>query len=163
MRIVVISDTHIPISATELPPGLQQYMKNCDMIIHAGDILEKSVIDHLSKIADTKAVWGNMDPSEVKDSLPEKIELNVAGKSIGITHGKGSESVIVNRVKKMFRKKMDIIIFGHSHVPMNQVIGETLFFNPGSATDKAFAPYRSFGIIDIIGGEIRAQIVRLDD
>lgn len=163
MRIIVISDTHIPVSATELPKGLQQYIRNCDMIIHAGDILEKSVIDDLGRIADTKAVWGNMDSQEVKDSLPEKLELNVAGKFIGITHGKGSEQGLVDRVKKMFRKKMDIIIFGHSHAPMNQMIGETLFFNPGSVTDKTFAPYRSFGIIDIIGGEIRAQIVRLED
>ncbi|MBU1888025.1 MAG: metallophosphoesterase family protein, partial [Candidatus Omnitrophica bacterium] len=58
-------------------------------------------------------------------------------------------------------QKPDIIIFGHSHVPMNEYIDGVLFFNPGSATDTVFAPYRSYGIIEIENGEVKAEIHKL--
>ena len=50
---------------------------------------------------------------------------------------------------KGLAEKPDIIVFGHSHLPMNEYIKGVLYFNPGSATDTVFAPYRSYGIIEI--------------
>lgn len=162
MKIAVIADTHIPGSAAKMPSKLYTHLKNCDLIIHAGDLVEMAVLEELRKIAETKAVYGNMDGFKVRKALPEKIVLKTCGKSIGITHGKGAPAGIVERAKKAFKdEKLDIIIFGHSHAPFNKVIDGTLFFNPGSPTDKVFAPYRSFGIIEIEGNTIKAEIVRL--
>jgi len=163
MKIGVVSDTHIPVSASKLPPKILSYFKDCDMIVHAGDVVEPEVLERLQKIAETKAVFGNMDSPKVKAALPEKIIFNVCGKSIGVTHGKGAPAKIIDTVKNMFSEKMDVIIFGHSHAPYNETIDGTLLFNPGSPTDTCFAPYRSFGIIEIDETGVRAEIIRIDE
>jgi putative phosphoesterase len=163
MKIGVISDTHIPVSATELPEKVREYFKGCDLIIHAGDIVEKSVLDKLGKIAETRAVCGNMDSAELRQILPERLVLDAAGKKIGVTHGSGPHFKVMESAKKSFKDKPDVIIFGHSHGPVNEMRDGTLFFNPGSATDKVFAKYRSFGIIEITGDDIRGEIIRIDD
>ena len=161
MKIGVISDTHIPVSAKKLPKKVYDYFKDCDLIIHAGDLVEKSVIEELEKLAETKAVHGNMDSVDLKKSLPGKIVLDVAGKKIGVTHGSGPPFRVLQRASKAFKEKVDIIIFGHSHSPINEERDGTLFFNPGSATDKVFSKYCSFGIIEIEEGNIRAEIIKL--
>ena len=163
MKIGVISDTHIPVSAQKLPQKVYDYFKDCDLIIHAGDAVEVSVIEELGKLAETKAVRGNMDSLELKQRLPEKLVLNVGGKTIGVVHGKGPAFKVQDVVSGLFGGRMDIIIFGHSHVPFNEKKDGTLFFNPGSATDKVFSRYRSFGVIEIKGDDIRAEIIKIDD
>ncbi|MFH1877885.1 MAG: metallophosphoesterase family protein [Candidatus Omnitrophota bacterium] len=162
MKIGVLSDTHIPVSAVKLPKAVYDSFKGCDLIIHAGDIVEMSVINELQKIAETKAVFGNMDSFDVKDTLPEKLFFKAEGKNIGVVHGTGAPENIIKTVKGFFSKKPDIIIFGHSHEAINVVIDGILFFNPGSPTDQFFSKYRSFGIIEIIKGNIVSKIVRID-
>ena len=66
MKIGVISDTHIPIAAPRLPQKVYDHFKDCDLIIHAGDAVEMSVIEDLGKLAEVKAVCGNMDSPEMK-------------------------------------------------------------------------------------------------
>ena len=63
-------------------------------------------------------------------------------------------------VRKEF-KQVDVIIFGHSHIPCNERIDGVLFFNPGSPTDKIFAPYNSYGMIEITGKNINARIIKI--
>ena len=162
MKIGVIADTHIPAIAAELPSEIYSYLKNCDCIVHAGDVVDMSLIEELRLIADTYAVSGNMDSFDVKKTLPEKLIFEVAGKSIGVVHGRGNPAKVLQFVEDDFKnKKLDIIIFGHSHVPFNGLIDGTIYFNPGSVTDRVFAPYRSFGIITIEKNEINAEIIRL--
>jgi predicted phosphodiesterase len=55
---------------------------------------------------------------------------------------------------------VNLIIFGHSHEPLNLKKGDCLYFNPGSPTDKVFAPYNSFGIIEI-NDKIEARIIKI--
>jgi putative phosphoesterase len=162
MKIGVISDTHIPIRANDIPSKLLEAFKNVDMIIHAGDLVELNVLDALKAICrDVKAVWGNMDPSEVKKYLPEK-QIVTAGKyRIGVTHGSGSPAYLIETVNDVFKDdKVDIIIFGHSHYPVNEKRGRILYFNPGSLTDRMFSNFNSFGIIEI-NEDIKARIVRI--
>jgi putative phosphoesterase len=163
MKIGIIADTHVPVIAKNLPPQLNKYFKGCDLIIHAGDLVEMQVLEELGKIAETKAVYGNMDGPGVRKNLPENILFEAEGKRIGVVHGSGSASKIIENVRKTFSKKPDIIIFGHSHVPLNRTIDGILFFNPGSATDKIFSPYRTIGIIEIDNGTVRAEIIKLED
>ena len=163
MRIGVIADTHIPVSAERLPQKVYDYFKDCDLIIHAGDVVEMSVLEELERLAETKAVRGNMDSRELKKRLPEKIVLEAAGKKIGIVHGRGPAFNVVKVVSRIFLERPDIIIFGHSHTPFNEKKNGTLFFNPGSATDKVFSQYCSFGIIEIDGDDVRAEIVKIEE
>ena len=162
MKIGVISDTHMPEKAKELPPELCKELGKCDMIIHVGDMVTAVVVRDLKKICpNLKAVYGNMDPDEVRKQFPEK-EVIQAGKfRIGIKHGYGPPDRLLSLMKEAFKDDdVDMIIFGHSHNPVNEKIGKTIFFNPGSPTDEIFAPFKSFGIIEI-NDKIEARIVKL--
>lgn len=162
MKIGVISDTHVPIKCSELPHKLLEVLKGCELIIHAGDLIDMSVLEVLKKISKVEAVCGNMDSSVLKSRLQDKKILKVGGKKICIMHGYGNPDKLVAILKsEFFEEKPDIIIFGHSHVPMNEYIEGVLFLNPGSATDTIFTPYRSYGIIEIKGKSINAKIHKL--
>jgi uncharacterized protein len=161
MKIGVISDTHIPVFSKDLPAAVREAFLTCDLIVHAGDSIERSAIQMLRDITETKAVKGNMDSEDLKRDLPESIVFDCAGKKIGVTHGKGSGSKILDFVKKSFNQKLDVIIFGHSHTSFNQLIDGTLFFNPGSATDNVFSGRRTFGIIEINGDDVRGEIIEI--
>ncbi|MDD5771226.1 MAG: YfcE family phosphodiesterase, partial [Candidatus Omnitrophica bacterium] len=106
------------------------------------------------------AVAGNMDQDDVKEKYPQKEIIKAAGYKIGLMHGCGSPVNLVELLKDSFREeKPDIVVFGHSHKPMNEFIGNVLFFNPGSATDF-LAEYNSYGIIEL-GTEINARIIKV--
>jgi len=158
MRIGVISDTHIPKAAKELPEAVCKEFQNVDMILHAGDLVEMSVFKQLCALAPTHAVCGNMDMFEVKASLPQKDTIKVSGFKIGLVHGYGAPGKIVETVSKEF-SRVDVIVFGHSHVAFCQKQKKTLLFNPGSPTDKIFATYNSFGILEV-GDEITGKIIK---
>ena len=158
-RIAVISDTHIPKTAPDLPQSLYEALRNADMILHAGDLIEMRVLKHLENIAPTRAVCGNMDMPDVRAALPQKDVIEVGGFKIGLIHGYGPPPKLVNTVSKEFGR-VDVIVFGHSHMALCEKIKKTLFFNPGSPLDTIFAPYKSYGILEV-GNEVVGRIVRL--
>ena len=162
MRIGVISDTHISDSSQELPKKVLDEFKQVDMIIHAGDFVDISVLDQLKLVCkNVIAVWGNMDPDEIKKSLPEKTVLKIGNQRIGVIHGFGAPGKLIDLLDSLFKcDNVNIIIFGHAHYSVNQTKNGILFFNPGSATDKAFSKYNSFGIIEI-NDKIEAKIIRI--
>lgn len=163
MKIGVISDTHIPDRSKDLPKEILEAFKNVDMVIHAGDLVDLSVIDQLKRVCpNVKAVWGNMDPEEVKRRLPQKEIIKLGNYTIGLTHGYGPPKNLIEIMADIFKDdKPDIIIFGHAHAPTNEKRGNVLYFNPGSPTDKIFSPYNSYGIIEI-NGKINARIVKIN-
>ena len=151
MRIGVLADTHVS-SFAELPDKMVTTLAEVDMIIHAGDFTTKNVLDRLKQLGEVSAVYGNMDSNELKRTLPEREVLTVGGKRLGVTHGWGSPYGIEDRVSSLF-SDVDIIVFGHSHQPLNEVIHGILFFNPGQARN-------SFGILTI-GEEVKGEIIRV--
>lgn len=161
MRVGVISDTHIPATASKLPDILIEKLQGVDLIIHAGDLTELKVLDELKRIAPTEAVVGNMDSFKARRILPEKRILELENFRIGIIHGLGHPKNILAYVTGRFEaERLDVIIYGHSHKPSIDTIDNRICFNPGSPTDKVFAPYSSFGILEI-GKELTPKIVRL--
>lgn len=162
MRIGVISDTHIPDRAKEIPQKILEDFAGVDMVIHVGDLVDLSVLKKLKSIcANTLAVWGNMDPPNVRAQIPEKEVIKVGKYKIGIMHGYGAPANLINLLSLVFKEdSVDVIIFGHSHNSVNEKREGVLFFNPGSATDKAFAEYNSYGIIEI-NDTIEAKIVEI--
>ncbi len=162
MKIGVISDTHIRDSEHKLPARLLEAFKDCELILHAGDLVDLSVIEQLKKIAKVEAVRGNMDLPKTQAALQDKKILDLCGKKICLMHGYGNPKNLIDVLKEGLSKyKPDVIVFGHSHMPMNEYVGSILFFNPGSATDSIFSPYKSYGIIEITKGKIKAVIHRL--
>ena len=162
MKIGVIADTHIPERAKDLPQQILEAFKGVDMIIHAGDLVDLGVLTKLKTVCkNIKAVWGNMDPNEVRKKLPEKQVIKIGNFNIGIIHGYGPPDKLTDLVNELFKgDDVNLIIFGHSHYPINEKRGDILYFNPGSATDTIFAPYNSYGIIEI-NNKIEARIIRI--
>jgi hypothetical protein len=162
MKIGVIADTHIPDRAKDIPQQILETFKGMDMVIHAGDFVDLSILNKLKTVCrDVKAVWGNMDPYEVRKQLPEKEIVGIGNYKIGIMHGYGPPNKLIDLLTEIFKEEnINIIIFGHSHSAVNEKRGNILYFNPGSPTDRIFALYNSYGIIEI-NDKIKARIIRL--
>ena len=140
MKIGVISDTHAR-HCSQLPQNLLKALEKVDLIVHAGDIVTMDVIRGLETLAPVRGVCGNMDYPEVKVAFPDRQVLELEGKKIGLVHGSGGPWEIGKRVMQLF-SGVDVIIFGHSHVPMNNSAGGVLLFNPGRAQE-------SYGILEV--------------
>jgi hypothetical protein len=160
MRILVLSDTHIPRVANDLPAAIYDEIKNVDMILHAGDFVDKNLYDKLSGLKPLKAVLGNMDSADLRGILNEKEILDVEKVRIGLIHGHGAPRELIDTVIGEF-KNVDAIVFGHSHSALNTVKDGVLLFNPGSVTDNIFAAYNSYGILEISGNKVEGKIVKL--
>jgi putative phosphoesterase len=159
MKIGVLSDTHVPAIMPSLPPAVFKIFKGVDLILHAGDIVELSVLDELRTIAPVEAVAGNMDDSEVHMKLPIKKIIRIGRYSVGLIHGKYKIDIQKEMIRKEF-ENVDLIVFGHSHTPFWGRIDGVYFLNPGSPTDKQYAPYNSVAVLDV-GDELKAEIVRV--
>lgn len=148
MLIGCISDTHI--KGRPVPQRVLDAFEGVDLILHAGDILEMEVIEQLSRVAETLAVSGNMDHGEVRRLLPEKRVVEAGAFKIGLTHGHGPPAGITWKVAAMFESEgCDCIVFGHTHNPLIKERAGTLFFNPGSPTDKMFARRNTVGLLEV--------------
>ncbi len=127
---------------------MEALFSDADIILHAGDMTSTSVFDYLSNW-DLRAVRGNMDDFDLGARLPESRVEEVAGRRIGIIHGWGSPQGLEDKVFRAFRE-VDIIVFGHSHLPLNTRKGGVILFNPGSYRGGYSTP-GTVGIIEIAG------------
>jgi len=153
----VVSDTHLYHSP--VPALVMRALQDAELILHAGDIVEMAVLEELEGIAPVVAVAGNMDHGDITEVLPTKRVVEVAGHRIGLVHGWGAPQQMTDRLRREF-EEVDAIVFGHTHQAYNREEEGIYFFNPGSPTDKMFAPYRSVGILEV-GEGIRGRIVML--
>lgn len=159
MKVGVISDTHVPTVAGALPPVIFDIFKDVGLILHAGDLVENSVLEELKAIASVEAVAGNMDILEIQQTLPAKKIVEIGQFRVGLIHGQGKLEGQMERIRREF-DAVDLIVFGHSHTPFWGKVGDTLFLNPGSPTDKHGAPYNSVAILHA-GKKLHAEIIRV--
>lgn len=159
MKVGVLSDTHVPSIMPALPPVIFEIFKGVDLILHAGDIVELSVLDDLRAIAPVEAVAGNMDSAETQVRLPYKKVIAIGKFTVGLIHGKYKLDVQQEMIRKEF-DKVDLIVYGHSHHPYWGATEGIYFLNPGSPTDKRYAPYNSVAILEV-EDELRAKIIRI--
>ena len=158
MKIGVISDTH----SLPIPKKLFEEFSKVDLIIHAGDLCDADTFKSLTKLADVKAVQGNMCDSILKKKLPLKEYFECEGMYIGVYHGHGANRDALTNAKEQFKgMPVDIIIFGHSHQAFNKTVDGVLYFNPGSPNDVIKASFFSYGLIEIHHGKIKAEIVKI--
>ncbi|MEN3047033.1 MAG: metallophosphoesterase [Candidatus Hydrothermales bacterium] len=161
-KFVVISDTHIPKRAKELPPKVLKEIERSDGIIHAGDFVSYDFYLFLEKNFLIHAVHGNMDEPMLFSFLPETKIFEIENLKIGLFHGIGAPVGIEERVLKKFKNEnLDLIIFGHSHRVFNKKIGNTHLFNPGSACDKFFSTVNTFGLIKVNGKNFEIEVIKV--
>ncbi len=158
MKIGVVSDTH----SQEIPQQLIKDFADVDLIVHAGDFCSKNVYDSFTKMKTLKAVYGNMDEADLCRKLPQKNIFECGGLRIGVYHGEGPAKRVIDFVREEFKDdKVDVVIFGHSHHPLNEIIDNVLYFNPGSPNDKVHAPYCSYGMLEIKDGKANGKIIKV--
>ncbi|UOQ44747.1 metallophosphatase family protein [Halobacillus salinarum] len=149
MKIVVIADTHFK-KEVKLPQPLINALQKADLIIHAGDWKTPALYEELKQYAPVEGVYGNIDEEDIQALFPDKQVLDIKGHTIGLVHGHGEKKTTEKRVVEAFQDEaVDLIIFGHSHLPLLRFVGKRLLFNPGSPTDKRRMPYYSFGVLTI--------------
>jgi uncharacterized protein len=161
MRLVVLGDTHIPDFATSLPPVLLPALHRADLILHTGDVTSPEVLDELAVYAPVHAVMGNRDRPEVRTwgALPV-VELGLEGLLLVMLHDSGPRDGRERRMRRRF-PQADLVVFGHSHIPIDTEHDGLRLLNPGSPTWKRRQPAPTYATVDIAGGKIRTRIVSL--
>ena len=160
MLIGLISDTHIPDRAKEIPKKVLEAFSEVDLILHAGDLTSINVIHELSEIAPVLAVQGNMDRATgIKLNATETIE--VEGLKIGIAHGevypRGDTQQLVYLAKEL---GADILVTGHSHQPKIEQTDGVLLLNPGSPVVPRLAD-RTVMLLEINNKEVDVEIIKI--
>jgi len=163
VKIGVLSDTHL----TDMSKGVsfldhlrERFFKGVDMIFHAGDVVNPDVLMAFTGTT-IHVVRGNMDPPV--RGIPTRKVIEVEGFRIGLIHGWGAPDTLEEKILKEFQgQKLDAIVYGHSHAPVCRRKDGILFFNPGSPTDRRWAPYHSVGILEV-GSTIQGRILCLED
>jgi len=150
MLIGVISDTH-----GLLRPEALAALQGSDRIIHAGDVGDPAILDRLSEIAPVTAVRGNVDRESWAKNIPETDVLEIDGVSIYVLH------ILDNLDLKPACAGMSALIYGHSHVPKQEVKNGVLYLNPGSAGPRRFKLPVTVGKLIVDAGKIRGEIIRL--
>ena len=160
MRIAVLADTHAPRRWKECPPAVARLLQGVDAILHAGDVCVAATLDELSSYAPVHVVIGNNDVPDVAAwGAVETLELDLGGMPIAMLHDSGPSKGRPARLRKRF-PAASVVVFGHSHIPINEIYDGQLLFNPGSPTDRRRQPEPTMGELVIQDGElIGARII----
>ncbi len=157
MRVVVLADTHAPRRWKSCPPRVAEHLRGADLILHAGDVCTAGVLDELAAYAPIRVVKGNNDGPDI--AAPETLELDLAGLRVAVIHDSGAAKGRVARMRRRF-PTADLVVFGHSHIPLDESEGGLRIFNPGSPTDRRRQPHGTLGVLKIESGLlVEAEIV----
>jgi uncharacterized protein len=161
VRIAIIADTHMPRGSRRLPEACVEQLKTADLIIHAGDLIARSVLHQLEAYGPVVAVHGNIDDRQVRLALPEATTLEADGRTIAVIHDAGPANGRMGRLRRRF-PRADAVVFGHSHLPLHEAGPDGFqIFNPGSPTERRRAPWPSMGIAHARHGRLSFELIRL--
>ena len=149
-KVGVIADTH-----GLLRPEAIEFLRKCNLIVHAGDVGNPDILIALRSIAPTYAIRGNIDKEAWAEELPEKDVLEVDDKFFYLIHS------IDDLDLDPAAAKFDAVIFGHSHQPISYKKDGVLYFNPGSAGRRRFKLPVSIGRITINNSRLENEIITL--
>jgi putative phosphoesterase len=162
VRLALISDTHLPRGGRRLPDACVERLRTADAIVHAGDVMEASVLDELEALGPpVHAVRGNVDSPELQARLPATRVLEAGGARIAILHDAGPAAGRLARMRRRF-PGADAVVFGHSHIPLHEAQEGFQIFNPGSPTERRRAPHHTMGVATVAGGRLAFELVELD-
>jgi putative phosphoesterase len=150
-RIGIISDTH-----GLLRPEAERRLAGVDHIIHAGDIGRPEIVEALRRIAPVTAIRGNVDSGDWARGYADTEGVGLAGKSIYVLHD-------LKTLKIDARAGIDVIVYGHSHVPKIQWIDGTLYLNPGCAGPRRFKLPITVATLKVTPDGMRPEIHDLEE
>jgi len=170
----------VPDRCKNLPAGLMDQLTALqpDLIFHAGDIVSPRVIMALEEVAPAIMVKGNRD-IYMFPHVPRRKYFLINGARLVLIHGHATlVRYLINKIKYFLlpfrlswfwptlikgKGDADIVIFGHTHRAMNEIVDGVVFFNPGSIT---ISPERgeplSFGVIRLFqNAEFDCEIIEI--
>jgi putative phosphoesterase len=155
MRLLLISDTHLPKRARDVPAEVWDEVDRADVVIHAGDWVEPPLLDQLeARARRLVACWGNNDGDELRRRLPERADVTLGGLRFTVVHETGPAGGRDARMAKLY-PDTDVLVFGHSHIPWDTTAGTGLrLLNPGSPTDRRRQPYCTYMTATVDGGAL---------
>jgi uncharacterized protein len=163
MRVIVLADTHAPRRWKSCPPAVAGWLRQADVILHAGDVCVAAVLDELAGYAPVHAVVGNNDAPDVTAwGAQPTLETELAGLKIAMIHDAGAADGRLRRMRTTF-PRADVVVYGHSHIPLDARDEGLRIFNPGSPTDRRRQPHGTIGVLEINSGSLlAARIVEVD-
>jgi len=147
VRVGVISDTH-----GLLRPEAIHALRGASLIVHAGDIGGREILEQLNTIAPVTAVRGNNDRDAWARGLPETAVLEVGEAKLYVIHDLKALAVDPRA------EGLAAVISGHSHQPLSVRRGGVLYFNPGSAGPRRFHLPVSVGMLRVAGGKVAGRL-----
>lgn len=155
LRLLLMSDTHLPKRAKELPAPLFAELPRADVVIHAGDWVDAATLDLLeSRSQRLIGVYGNNDGPELRARLPEVARADLDGLRLGVVHETGAAVGRERRCAARF-PDLDVLVFGHSHIPWDTTAPTGLrLLNPGSPTDRRRQPHCTYMTALVDGGRL---------
>jgi len=163
MLIAVIADTHLPRGARRLPDACVERIAAADLLLHAGDFSTVEVLRELEAIGPpVTGVHGNVDSADIRRLLPEERVVEAAGARIGMVHDAGPRAGRLERMRRRFGERADLVVFGHSHMPLHEQAPDGFqILNPGSPTERRRAPRHTMGLIHVRDGSATCEVVTL--
>lgn len=160
MRLLLISDTHLPVRAKRLPEPVWRAVDEADAVLHAGDWVSVDLLDELEARARTLiGCWGNNDGPQLRGRLPEVARVTLEGLSIAVVHETGQATGREERCEAAY-PGVDLLVFGHSHIPWDTTTpGGLRLLNPGSPTDRRRQPYCTFMTVEVTDGRLHEVVL----
>jgi putative phosphoesterase len=144
-----------------LPPACVERLRAADAILHAGDLMELSVLTDLQALGPpVHAVRGNVDSPELQAQLPLTKIVDAAGARIALIHDAGPAAGRLHRMRRRF-PDAQAVVFGHSHIPLHEERDGFTIFNPGSPTERRRAPQHTMGLATVHHAEVTFELVVL--
>jgi putative phosphoesterase len=136
-----------------------EHLRGAEVILHAGDVCTAGVLDELADYAPVYVVHGNNDGSDVAAwGAPESLELDLGGLCVAMIHDSGQAAGRTARMRRRF-PTADLVIFGHSHIPMDRTGDGVRIFNPGSPTDRRRQPRGTLGVLRIEDAQLAEALI----
>ncbi len=151
-RIGLLSDTH-----GYIDDRIIHHLSDCDEIWHAGDIGDLSVMEPLEALKPVRAVYGNIDGTEIRKTYPVEQHVEIEGLTVWMTHIAGRPGRYKSSIPALIRlRKPDILICGHSHIlkVAKDPVFDCLYMNPGAAGKHGFHKVRTLLRFTIDKGKV---------
>jgi uncharacterized protein len=156
-RLLLLADTHLGEGqADRLIAKIDDQLARADMILHAGDVTNMSILGALREHAPVHAVLGNNDRGL---RLPVRMAVDVDGCQIAMVHDSGPASGRGPRLRRWF-PGADAVVFGHSHIPWHECdvrVGDghvQHHVNPGSAMQRRSQPRCTVAWLHLDNGRV---------
>jgi len=155
MRLLLISDTHIPGRGRRIPEPLWREVDAADVVVHAGDWVGVALLDELeARSRRLIGVVGNNDGADLRARLPEVATAELDGLRLAVVHETGAATGRERRCAAGFADT-DLLVFGHSHIPWDSVTDTGLrLLNPGSPTDRRRQPTHTWMTARVDAGQL---------